>query len=150
MVPRWLLATLLLTACDPVTNPGVDARIDSGGPDASGLIDAPAIDAPNAVNDLGVLCSLDTGCASGHQCVVLGISGSQTNGYCSPSCTESGGECAVGYTGPSGGQLGCAVTGSSGQPEFCAVFCNNSSDCPAGLACVAVPDQMLFVCDAQP
>ena len=150
--PRWTLVAVLLTACSPVTNPdATDARTD-GGPDASGLIDAGAIDAPPGSSDLGVPCDLGAPvpCASGHQCVVLGLTGSSTLGYCSPPCTEAGGECAIGYAGPPGGDVACAVGGPSGGAEFCAILCDANSECPNGLACTKVPGQGLFVCDAQP
>ena len=153
--PRWPLVALLLTACGHVTNPeDTDAR--PSGPDASGLIDASAtvdarVDAPPGANDLGVPCDVNNApCASGHQCVVLGLSGSPSAGYCSPGCTVGGTECVDGYSGPPNGQPACAVGGQGGEPQFCAIICTTTAECPSGLACTPVPDQMLSACDAQP
>ena len=140
-----LLAAIALTfgfaACggddDGDGNNPVDAAIDS--PSA---IDAP-IDSPPAGNPLGQVCTFaNPMCPAGSTCTGLQGVGSQTMGYCSPMCTQQGGECAAGYTGPAGGQPQCALTTAQGQPpSLCAIICTMNTQCPSGLQCIAVPGQ---------
>ncbi len=123
----------------------VDARtIDGsggGGIDAAGGIDAPG---GGGVNALGQLCSMSMTCPAGNNCTTLQGLGSQTMGYCTPTCSgQMGTECATGYTGPAGGRPVCALSTMQGAPpSACAIVCTAPEQCPTGLACTPVPGQM--------
>lgn len=125
----------------------VDARtIDGsggGGIDAAGgTIDAPG----GGMNALGVVCSMSAPCPAGNSCTILQGLGSQTMGYCTPMCSgQMSTECATGYTG--GGRAVCALSTMMGAPPTaCAIICTTPTDCPNGLACTPVPNQMASIC----
>ncbi len=121
----------------------VDARtIDGsggGGIDAAGgTIDAPG----GGANALGTVCSQTVACPAGNMCTGVQGVGSQTMGWCTPTCTQMGVECAAGYTGPAGGRPVCALSTMQGAPpSACAIVCTAPAQCPAGLACTPVPGQ---------
>lgn len=137
-----LILSLGLAACgasgggdDVVT---VDAQTIDG---SGGTVDAPnggGIDAP--MSALGQVCSQTMACPAGYMCTGIQNVGSQTTGWCTPPCTETGGECAVGYTG--GGMPACVLRQAMGAPPTqCAIFCTAPTQCPAGLACTPVHNQ---------
>lgn len=120
----------------------IDARTPDG---AVSVIDAPP---STGANVLGQLCDTSTApCPEGNMCVIITGLGNQTAGYCSPMCTQSGTECATGYTGPATGIPRCALgpPGSS-VPTQCAILCTAEGDCPTGLACLPVTGQSASVC----
>jgi hypothetical protein len=121
----------------------VDARTIDG---SGGAIDALAgsIDAPTGgANALGNVCSQTVACPAGNMCTGVQGVGSQTMGWCTPPCTETGGQCAAGYTGPAGGMPVCALRQAAGAPPTqCAIICTAPAQCPMDLACTPVPGQM--------
>jgi len=124
----------------------VDARTIDG---SGGTVDAPngTIDAPSGgTNALGVVCSMTVACPAGNSCTILQGLGSQTMGYCTPMCSgQMSTECATGYTG--GGRAVCALSTMQGAPPTaCAIICTAPADCPNGLACTPVPNQMASIC----
>lgn len=132
-----VLAAVALSACSG----GSDSKTPDAAVvkmDAAVKLDA----APTPTNALGQLCGqMTAACPTGHNCVIITGLGSQTTGYCSPSCKGAPAACTTGYTGPAGGQPQC-VLGPMGTPEACAVACGTDANCPTGLKCLAVPGNM--------
>jgi len=111
-------------------------------PADAGTQTTPDASTGGGTNALGQLCSATLACPDGNTCTSLQGLGSTTMGYCSPTCTQAGSECATGYTGPAGGQPVCALSAGEGQPPSqCAIVCTAPTQCPTGLACTAVPGQ---------
>jgi hypothetical protein len=138
-----VLAFFLAAACggSDDENPAVDAPV---------AIDA-ATDAPAASNPLGQVCAVSGGdCPAGSTCSGVQGVGSTSMGWCSPTCTQNGGECAAGYAGPAGGDPQCALVVSEGQPpSLCAIICTQVGDCPSSLSCLPVPGQSVSICAPQ-
>ena len=79
---------------------------------------------------LGVRCGPGlSDCPDDHTCVVRNLpDGSDSQGYCSPACTDDI-DCTAGYTGP-----GDPVCFSANE---CVIVCTDAQLCPTGLTCLA-------------
>lgn len=139
-----LALSVALAACGGSGSGDDISTVDARAVDAR-VVDAPAgsIDAPTGgSNALGQVCSQTVACPAGNTCTGVSGVGSTTMGWCTPTCTQQGGECAAGYTGPAGGMPVCALTTAQGAPPSqCAIICTAAAQCPSGLQCIPVPGQ---------